>query len=94
MLNVTVNISFETEKCCTMLLYCIFSLFIAEAKYEDDFEADDEDKDKRHIIGLGEDETRVQGKTISVDVAEKDKETEKEGTLPAHRRVGIIIVSS
>lgn len=57
-----------------------------ESKYEDDFEEDEDDK-KRHIIGLKADESRVNGKTVSVDVAEKEKEEEREGTLPPHRRV-------
>lgn len=60
-------------------------------KYEDDFEEEAEDQDRRHIIGLRADETRVNGKTISVDVTEKEKEKEKEGTLPEHRRVSRLV---
>lgn len=61
---------------------------IPDNNYEDDFEPEEEKvTDKRHIIGLREDQSRVEGKTVSVDVEEKEKEAEKEGTIPEHRKV-------
>jgi len=45
------------------------------------------DKGKRHIIGLRADQTRVNGQTVSVDVQEQEKEHEREGIVPEHRRV-------
>lgn len=61
---------------------------IPDNNYEDDFEPEEEKAtDKRPIVGLREDQSRVEGKTVSVDVEEKEKEAEKEGTLPEHRKV-------
>ncbi|XP_052248948.1 glutamate-rich protein 3-like isoform X2 [Dreissena polymorpha] len=57
----------------------------SKGKYTDDFE--DDSKDKRHIIGLRDNETRLNGQTVSVDVQEKEKQDEKEGILPPHRRI-------
>ncbi|XP_052764022.1 glutamate-rich protein 3-like isoform X3 [Mya arenaria] len=54
----------------------------SKEKYADDFEHGDEDR--RHIIGLRDDEHRVNGETVLVDVQQKE---EKEGALPPHRRI-------
>jgi hypothetical protein len=63
-------------------------LFPPDNKYEDDFEEEDAQKsDRRHIIGLREDENRINGKTVSNDVSEKEKEDEKRGVVPANRDV-------
>jgi len=60
-------------------------------KYDSDFEEDPEPvkDEKRHIIGLGDDEVRMNGKTVSVDVHDKEKEEDKQGDIPKHRKVCI-----